>query len=458
MPLCQIDETRHIALQALSTITHHGGAPVRIEIAKHANALAKLLRDLPDDEKVAELVVSNLAHAIPAVAGGDLRPGNSAVLKQIDMVAVYKSVLEAVKRPHSHPRVMINHAVELVTSSSMHTCAAMKAYPASIGFLVAGLRSKDWPTRSSCLGALIRLHQLEGAEDKRQLDPQRMMTVIQQQLTPDHLIDILWDYGQPRTEIYVMMACMSEYQNAMMDCLRDENLHKLGLTLGKLIVKTEYAIGDGYFQTEDPRTGRRSTAGTSLPFSRWRDALPLCAAAIRGAGRPEEQDFADILDIKHHIMNRRVQDAVVLAKRAIERNSEQSYFYYALTLAADHVQGLSAAKKGLKCKLLTPFIKYQLMQRAVEHAGWLGVKILQELPPSGDKKWEEGIAFLMSALEDAKAYIGGAPPDNLNMKSVCYWYIILYMVISENLSPDLHQLQVRDGKVMRVARLLTSTQ
>jgi hypothetical protein len=157
-------------------------------------------------------------------------------------------------------------------------------------------------------------------------------------------------------------------------------------------------------------------------------------------------------------MNRRVRDAVIIAKRGIERNPEQSYFYYALTLSADHIQGLSAAKKGLKCKLLTPFIKYQLTQRAMEHAGWLGVKILQELPPSGDKKWEEGIAFLMSALEDAKAYIGGAPPDNLNMKSACYWYIILYMTISEDLGLDLCELQVRTGEIIHVVRLLTPTQ
>jgi hypothetical protein len=142
-------------------------------------------------------------------------------------------------------------------------------------------------------------------------------------------------------------------------------------------------------------------------------------------------------------MRQRLPDAVNLAKKGIQRNPDQAYFYYATTLLADNVQGLRAAKKGLKCKTITPFVKYQMMQRAVEHAGDMGVKLLQEVPDVGEKKWEEGIAFLTSAVEDAKTYVEGAPPDNRHMKNVGYWFVLLTMLIKDDLSPDLRELRAR---------------
>lgn len=441
MPLCQLEETRHLALNALSTITHHGGITVRIEIAKHANTLSQLLRDFPDDETVSDLVIATLAHSVTAVTEGDEHPAHPSVLKQIDMAAVYKAVLETIRRPHPHPLAMIDHALELLALSSLHTASAMKEYSPSIGFLVAGLRSKDWVTRSTCLGGLIRLHRLEAEDDQRHLDPQRLVAAVQRG-TPRHLSDILMNYGPERSELYLTVRCMTDYQKAMLNCAQDKNLYKLGLIQAKLIVQTEFAVVDGGFDTVDPRTGQVVMGRLGLPFTRFSESLIHCARAIRRFGKPEELDYADILEIKDHIQNRRLEDACLHARSAMERNPEQAYFYYALTLSADNVQGLRAAKKGLKCKQTTPFIKYQMMQRAVEHAGDMGVKILQELPDVGDKKWEEGISFLMSALEDAKAYIDGAPPDNRHMKNVSYWIVLLTMLMSENLSTDLRELKV----------------
>ncbi|KAF8180415.1 hypothetical protein BJ912DRAFT_632089 [Pholiota molesta] len=156
---------------------------------------------------------------------------------------------------------------------------------------------------------------------------------------------------------------------------------------------------------------------------------------------PREEDLADILDIKYAVMKQRIPDAVSLAKKGIQRNPDQAYFYYAITLSADTVQGLRAAKQGLKCKTTTPFVKYQMMQRAVQHAGEMGMRLLQEMPEVGDKKWEEGIAFLYSALDDANAYMAEAPPDNRHMKNVGYWHVLLTILLADNLSPDLHELK-----------------
>ncbi|KDR72535.1 hypothetical protein GALMADRAFT_142857 [Galerina marginata CBS 339.88] len=57
-----------------------------------------------------------------------------------------------------------------------------------------------------------------------------------------------------------------------------------------------------------------------------------------------------------------------LAERAIKPNPRQPYFWFALSLTKDHVWGLHAAKKVLKCGI-TPYVKYQ---GAMEQAGLLG--------------------------------------------------------------------------------------
>lgn len=442
LPLLNVDETRHLALRALSTITHHGGAKVRAAIAQHANVLTKLIRDLPDDDKVAELAIITIAHSITAVVDGTSNgPANPAALKSIDMVDVLRTTLEATKRPYSRPRLILDHAVEVLVCSALHASSAFKAYPSAIKFLVAGLRSKDWVTRCACLGGLIRVYHVESEDDVRQLDPQRLIAAIQRG-APENLQDVMMDYGLMRCDIYLTLKGTGEYQKAMTQVAQDHDLYSLGLKLGDLILKTEFSIADGMFEVEDPVTGRRSVEDLGLPFKLWGDALPHCAKAIRKRNKPSEEDIADILDIKHMIMRQRISDAATFAKKSIQRNPEQAYFYYALTLSADNVQGLRAAKKGLKCKLITPFVKYQMMQRAVTHAADMGMKLLQDMPDVGEKKWEEGIAFLMSALEDARSYLDGAPPDNRHMKNVGYWYVLLTMLIKEGLSPDLRDLKV----------------
>lgn len=443
LPLLDIDETRHLALRSLSTITHHGGAKIRCEIAKHADKFMKLMRDLPDDETVAELGVITLAHSVIAAAEGDAKPNNPQVLRSLDMKNILKTVLETIKRPQGpeSDRPMIGHALELVTLCAMHASNAYTAYPSAIKFLVAGMRSKDWVTRSSCTGGLIRLYRLEAEDDVRQFDPNYFIGAIQRGL-PDHLNDIVFDYGLLRTEMFLTMSCAKDFQKAMMACAKDHDLYALGLKQASLILTTEFSISEGCFQVEDPRTGKRVMEDIGLPFKMWSDSLPLCSRAIRARKKSDEEDFADILDIKYFVIKQRIPDAVAHAKKALQRNPEQAYFYYAITLSADNVSGLRAAKKGMKCKLITPFVKYQMMQRAVEHAGDMGIKLLQDLPDAGDKKWEEGIAFLMSALEDAKTYVNEAPPDNRHMKNVGYWYILLSILIREKLSPDLRELDV----------------
>lgn len=439
MPLIGIQSTRHLALRALGTITHHGGAHIRVEIAKHANALTKLMQEHPEDDKVAELSVTTLAHSVVAVCEGGAAPANPKVLSSLDMPTILQEVLKAVKRPAS-TSYTLDHAVELFAMGTLHASAAYKAYPPAVNLLVAGLRSKDWVIRCTCLGGLIRLHRHEAEDDQRGLDPNIFIGAIQRGF-PGHLSDVLMAYGPTDCDIYLTLQTSTDFQKAMVACAQNKDLYRLGLKLAEFILRTEFSISDGMFQFLDERTGKYETADVGLPFAMYAESLPHCAKAIRQRKKPNEEDMADILDIKYRIMKQRLPDAVDLAKKALLRNPNGAYFYYAITLSADNVQGLRAAKKGLKCKDITPFVRFQLMQRAVEHAGDMGIRLLQDSPRSGDHKWEEGIAFLMSALEDSKTYVEQAPPDNRHMKNVSYWNILLTITIKEHLSPDLSEMQ-----------------
>ncbi|KAG6833042.1 hypothetical protein H0H87_012053 [Tephrocybe sp. NHM501043] len=105
----------------------------------------------------------------------------------------------------------------------------------------------------------------------------------------------------------------------------------------------------------------REVMDIGLPFIRWIDALPPCARAIRTRAIGKEEDLADILDIEFYIMKQRIPDAVELARKGLKRNPGQAYFYYAITLSADHTEGQRAAKKGLMYKQITPFVRFQLL-------------------------------------------------------------------------------------------------
>lgn len=233
----------------------------------------------------------------------------------------------------------------------------------------------------------------------------------------------------------------------MMDCLQNHDYYALGITLAELITRTEYSIAEGAFQ--DDRGTIMSKEITGLAFTMWSDALPHCAKVLRQrANAPDSSkdlnDLADILDIKYRIIKQRIPDAISIATKALERNPNCAYFYYPMSLGSDTVSGLRAAKKGMKCSNITPFVKFQLMYRAVEHSVERGIHNLttEQLERAG--KAEEGIAFLTSAFEDAKTYIAEAPPDAFNMKNVCYWYVILFFVIKgPEATVDSYQIKVR---------------
>lgn len=448
VPLLDIDPCRLLALRSLSSVAHQtqgsGSEAVFLELAKLASKLVGFLEEYPDDDALGELVVTILSHTlVPIQYKIDIRLQNQpqvAVLKTIDMSRVLKQVTLQMQKPTA-PKFLIEHGARLVSISAFHCSQAFLANPSSVNFLVAGLRSAEWETRSTCLNGLIRLFRLNSEQDFANLDPK---VFFQQRRLPDALADALADYGPFRTETFITVKTARDFQGAMMGVLQDRDLHKLGLTLAELIVRTEYSIADGYFAAEDPRTGKRESGfDVGLPFQTYVEALPHCAKLLRQRAGPGELDKADILEIKYLIMKTRVPEAAEVAKKGLVRNPEVAYFYYARSMLADTTLGLRSAKKGIKCKQSTPFIRFQLLQRAVAHAGEMGLCTLEDASSPEDPKWEEGVAFLMSAWNDSKTFVAEAPPDNRHMRNVLYWNILLTILIQgPDTSANLEEIQV----------------
>ncbi|CAA7261161.1 unnamed protein product [Cyclocybe aegerita] len=328
LPLLDIDETRHLALNCLNTLTNHGGSGVRIAVSKHANDLCKLVRDLPDDIKVAELIVLTLAHSLETTL--KIQSKAELYLESVDMEEVIFTMLDSVRRPYALPGQLLDHALEILAASTRYSANIFKAHPRLIAFLVAGLQAKDWDTRWMCFSGIY-----DKDEDDAPLsvDPVEFLENISQTL-PWNLQRALDTYGASRSDISLALSVSEEYDSAMRDRIVHGDLYAFGLKKAELILKADISIADGILR------------GSSTWMNSWRSAINK----IRAKDMPEDKDAADILDIANLLYHRSNEEAVALARESITRNPEQAYFYYALSFSSDHVERLQAEKKGLKCQ------------------------------------------------------------------------------------------------------------
>lgn len=285
------------------------------------------------------------------------------------------------------------------------------------------------------------------------VDPNSMVRAAQRGLPPE-LGKVLAEYGFERSEMAMTLKSSAEYQRSMMDYLQHKDLVKLGRQLAELIQRTEFAVSEGLYQMGGGQGIRSSDFG--IPFNYWMESLPLCAEALRSlkGASAADLDAADVLELKFLISRRRHNEAFALTSRAIARNPKLGYAYYMSSMRAEHEEGLRAAKKGLTCPGLTPFVRNYLLWRAVEHAGDLGIVGIAEAGQSEEKRLR-GLAFLDSALEDAQTFIAEAPPDNWHQQTMINWFILLTFAIrGDQLDDNLSQLAEARRKLAYNTRML----
>ncbi|EIW60332.1 uncharacterized protein TRAVEDRAFT_45581 [Trametes versicolor FP-101664 SS1] len=453
MPLLAFDSTRHVALQALAMVTHHGGLQARQDIARQNSSLIKLLYDYPDDPKVAELVIMTVTHATEAVVSCEETP-DPRLVKETSIRAVLEATVAALRKPISS-YTLLTHALGLLVAPTQHCPAECKAVPAMLRLLAAFTRSSSIETRADAFSGILRIPINESEFEQTQFDPRRFVEIYQRG-TPPHLSDILMDYGPEKAEVALTLSCTVEYQKAIMQAVQDRDMYALGKKLASIIQRTEFAIAEGGWQLDGPDGEMANEANMpGVPFTRWTDSLPLSAKALRAKGTPADLDAADIVEMKFFMIRGRLPEAIALGHKALARNRGLAYAYYIVSMGAEIEPGLRAVKKGLKCKNITDFVRNQMLWRAVNHAAQQGMVVLREAKEGTAQARAEGTAFLMSAWEDAKTYISEAPPDGRHMLAVLTWYVMLTIVVrGPELSEDLRELDPARRKMATAVQFM----
>ena len=440
-PLLGSLSTRHMALVALASITHHGGEDARTEIAKQSPLLVRIMREDMDDSKTIELATVTLCHAVQAVLLETDKVPDRKLVRSLGIKDIIDVTLENIRRLPSSP-LIVQHAIPLLATPTMHCWEICINHKSLLNFLAACLRCSDIIVRCDVMGGFIRLHHHDNQMEFAQLDQQKLIqSYLNGRFREPRISDVMTNYGPQDTDIVNTLTATVSFQRAMQAAVGDKNLVQLGRTLAGLVVQTEFSINDGWYQAVDPKTGDVVAADVGLPFKRWREALPICAAELRKTGLILDADRADILELKYHVMTQNLEKAIPMAKTAIERNPDVAYYYYVISLTSNTEEGLRYSKKGMKCAQITPFLKYCMMRRAVEFACDQGLMAVLD-PQFGGEKRELGIAFLQSAMEDSKEFMERAPPDSRHMEGVVDWNILVTLTNKgPEISPDLRELK-----------------
>lgn len=162
---------------------------------------------------------------------------------------------------------------------------------------------------------------MEAEEDQVNWDMRTSVATHQASGVPDHLSRLMMAYGPIKCDIYGL-SCIPESQRAIRTYAesRERDLYALGLKQAALITKTEHAIVDRVFETQDQWTEEFVTDDIRTPFMSWRDSVHHTTKAARDKGNADEEDPADILEIKYIIGKHALPKAMDLARTGLQRN------------------------------------------------------------------------------------------------------------------------------------------
>lgn len=434
--------TRMIALQALSTITSYGDDASRRSIASDCvSPLLSLMEEFPYDLALNQQVIIILAHVVESVVIDDNTPPLiiASVIRALNLPRILRLILANIRRPRI-PCLVFHHALQLFAVSCSRCPEEVNATPV-IDILVASLRSTDLSTRATALIAIILL--AGPGDDGRQGSPRVDITKLMDlRQLPAHLKHVISQDSSGDGDTLQTIRCTEEYRDAMVQCVDDHDLYILGMRISRVVVRTDISLTGGW-PTPNSRPGREEFMDVGLPFKLWQDAAPHCIKALRERGALEGLDAADIIELRGMFDTCRTAEVVQFALKAIQRSPHVAFFYYAVGLGSDFVVGLRHLKKGMKCEgTLTPYLRRAMTRLAVSRAGTLALGILGR-PDANRSNYALGIAFLMSAHEDAKSFVECAAADTRNVIEMLHWRALLEVAIrGPEISLDLRELEV----------------
>ncbi|KAM5542894.1 hypothetical protein V8D89_003278 [Ganoderma adspersum] len=406
------------------------GIPLEFEIARYNSQIASVLRKHRRNGKIAGYALRVLVQTTPVVLlSDDLWAARPNLGSDIAVTEVVSAVLDTFKQPAHLADDVLQMALVPLLRSCVSTCREQcKDLPGVIPFFASLTRSTNLVARSVGAAMLLRIARLE-SESEASASDTLMVSIclpradnLDEALAdlPADLLEVMRAHGLEACETLVKVRCGTAVMGAMRAFERDRDLRALGVRLAALAQESELVC--------DPAAFIRRA---DVPFTGWIDAMQHCARAFRREGGAAAVDLADVLELKYLLTVREGKEALALAERAVARNPDIAFAHYAITLQTNTLlYGLQAAKKGLKCTHLTPYLRRRMLWCAVEHAGEEGIRLLctRELEPKQDRM-AQALAYLESAAEDAKTFIETSAPDARQMSYVIDWYIVVMIVL-----------------------------
>ncbi|TFK82612.1 hypothetical protein K466DRAFT_500001 [Polyporus arcularius HHB13444] len=461
MDLLDHDLTRGMALQLLLVFTYDGCRAQDVvlkNIARRSGSLFRMVRDRPNEPNVTELAVVVIAHSARYLMSRahDVPDDHLHEMSLNDMMDTMKLVLHM---PYTS-KSLLTHALMSLVTPVQYIPEQCNDNPSLKGLLVALLRVQDIHTRTTAIEAILTLYRTESDTDKHDVDLERLAVTLERPGTtpPSFLGDMpSQDYARwlEQSESSILYHSSIEYIDAMSKAAHDQDLAALGRTVAGIVRRSPAVVEGSWQQLE--RSGIQLQR-RRLPFSRWSDTLPECAKILRRSGARADQDAADVLDMKYLMLRDRVEEAVVLAKETITRDPTHVYAHYVVSLCGDMVEGFQAATQGLKCATVTPFLRKQMLWRAVECGVSEGLEQILTADEGDICSRDKGVAFLRAASENAKTFLIEAAPDAPLRLTMLGWSLLLTFVLrGPELSDDLRELEA-SGATMPISHLLTRPQ
>ncbi|KZS92401.1 hypothetical protein SISNIDRAFT_455579 [Sistotremastrum niveocremeum HHB9708] len=391
---------------------------------KFAPILAHFLESSLSDDEVAGHCISVFSHTFPIVLLGiedspDLdSPTIIRMSQDLQAARVVRLTLQRLRMKGLEIKwVELTHAINLITSISSRARDAFEHNPKAVTLMVACLRSRSLGIRCRGLVGLYRLEYKDVACEEQNITPQVLEKANAQEL-PQDISDAMTSYGIEKCIMNTAIRIESAMQVSVSQFTSDGDLVKFGKALAQHILDAEVTVPSpcGHEVHEDV-----DFVKAGLTASEWGDRLQECARALRSA---DELDMADILELKYLITKRRWDVLDRVARKAIDRNPTNAYFYYALTSkSGEEVFGW--AKEGLKSGRRAMDLAFGTLCQNSMHG----------------PMWDKGVAWLKSSYYDLKAFVAEAPPDHPRMLPALNRFIIVSIITKgPEMDPDLREI------------------
>ncbi|KAG9024518.1 hypothetical protein FRB95_011377, partial [Tulasnella sp. JGI-2019a] len=441
---------RLLIMRCLAIMASHGGPDERLSVAdKSATKIIMMALVTPPEKQLFVLCITVLCHASFAVYSLKSPSTNRTnTLRDADARPLLQLMVSASKHPN--PDVS-GHAFESVNMLTVTKSADILKNPDAVKCLVGHLRNRELTVRVDALRAMFTMYR-DCPRESVNVDPKRVMEAAKKLHHDNEYADQVMGLGLQKSLLMIYVTVTRDFQNAMFGNAQDRDMLKLGNTLYQLLIRSEWGVGDGGFADE-----KGKPVDLGLGYATWFESLPICIKALRKANLKSEE--AAMLEIKYNIRHRRYREAHRLAKNWITNvNTNCGFCYYTLTMDnKDEREGLRWAKKGLKTKA-SDYIKLGMLFNAVDYAAKLGIDMLddhKQMSENPTKHMTTAIAYLQSALVDAKAYIDLAPIDDRLLRAIMARYFCLFIAIKgpNHVDAQLKTLQPLVDKFKLVERV-----